>query len=347
MKTWINKLFILSIFSLALVACEKDEERIVLKAGPAPVLSASTSNIVLDQANATDDAVSFTWGEADFGYSAAVTYTLQIDTAGNDFVRPATIPMGNSLEKSYTVEELNTLLTKLKYAPEEAHDVRVRVMASVSDKVSPVYSNPVTVNVTPYSTFVEPSFIYVPGDYQGWNPATAPSLISVESNGVYKGIISFNDANSLEFKLTAERSWDLNYGVGAEPGSLEQNGPNLTVPTKDSYMITADLNNFTWSSAKHSWGVIGSATPGGWDNDTNMKYINEEGVWKATIALSAGEIKFRFNDDWALNYGDSNPGNNLLNEGGDNIVISSAGTYDIVLDLENEDGTATYSITKI
>ena len=346
MKIWINKVIVLCFLSLTILGCEKDEDRLVLKMGQAPALTASSSNLILTEENAANEAVTFTWNRADFGFDAAVSYALQIDTAGDGFKKPYSVSLGNNMEKSYTVEELNNLMTKLKYTVEEAHDVPVRIKATVSDLVDPVYSNVTTLSVTPYSTYVEPGYIYVPGGYQGWNPGTAPSMISVENNGVYQGPISFVGADNLEFKFTANKNWDLNYGAGATAGSLSENGGNLTVPSADTYMITVDLNKMTWSSAKHSWGIIGSATAGGWDTDTNLKFVHDEGVWKLTTALSAGELKFRFNDDWALNYGDDDASNNLLNANGANIAIAAEGTYDIILDVDNEDGTATYSIVK-
>lgn len=346
MKSWLNKYLILFLVPMALMSCEKDEELTVLNEGTAPALSASANTVVLTEDNAEDEALTLNWNASDFGFQAAVTYTIEIDTANNNFATPATIGMGSSLEKSFTVEELNTLLTKLKYEPEVAQDMKVRVKATVSDLVNPVYSDVETISVTPYSTYVEPSFIYAPGGYQGWNPSTAPALISVNSDGIYKGILSFVGADSREFKFTDERSWDLNWGGGATEGSLAINGSNLTVPTADSYEVEVNINNMTWTSKKYSWGVIGSATPGGWDNDTNLKYINEEGVWKGTVNLTAGEIKFRLNDAWDLNYGDDGA-NNMLEANGANIVVSEAGSYEIVLDLETEDGVPTYTVTKI
>jgi len=59
--------------------------------------------------------------------------------------------------------------------------------------------------------------------------------------------------------------------------------------------------------------------------------------------LVAGEIKFRANDDWALDYGDTGF-DGTLEEGGDNIPIDEAGNYTIVLNLETP-GYA-YSIVK-
>jgi len=55
--------------------------------------------------------------------------------------------------------------------------------------------------------------------------------------------------------------------------------------------------------------------------------------------LKAGEIKFRFNEDWGNNYGGSN--GNLVS-GGDNIKIASAGIYYITMNLT----TLKYTISK-
>lgn len=343
MKTWINKLFILTLCSFALLSCEKDEDQAILRVGTAPMLQASASNIVLTEEDAANDAVVLTWNEADFGYDAAVEYTLQIDTAGNNFATPYTVSMGSDLEKSWTVEELNTLLTKLKYTAEEANAVPIRIMASVSEMVNPVYSNPVTVTVTPYSTFVEPGYLYVPGGYQGWSVDNAPALISVEDNGIYLGVISFVGADSKEFKFTPQRNWNTDYGQGDTPGSLRVQGGNLTVPNFETYMITANLNNNTWSFAPYSWGLIGSATSTGWDSDLDMTYDNVAGVWRITTNLTAGEVKFRLNNAWDVNLGGTG---GTLELNGPNIPIAEAGTYRIVLDLVTEDGVPTYTVTK-
>lgn len=54
----------------------------------------------------------------------------------------------------------------------------------------------------------------------------------------------------------------------------------------------------------------------------------ELGYWEAKdITLASGEIKFRANDDWAINWGGDT---NALTQGGANISVE-AGTYDIKL----------------
>ncbi|WP_242919932.1 SusE domain-containing protein [Pontibacter liquoris] len=345
MKTWIKQLFILSALSLVLFSCEKDEDRAILNVGAAPALTASSTNLILLEEAAKNEAITLTWTEADYGFDAAVNYQLQIDTAGDNFVKPYSADLGSTLSKTYTVEELNTLMTKLKYTPEEPQEIKIRIKASVSEFVDPVYSNVAAVTVTPYSTFIEPTFIYVPGDYQGWAPDKAPALVSVEANGIYTGIISFAGTNNRKFKFTPERDWDMDYGMGSTPTSLKEKGSDLEVPANDVYKITADLNNLTWSFARYSWGIIGDATAGGWDSDQDMQYVNGESIWKATLILKAGKIKFRLNDAWDVNYGDDNVGDDALNAGGADIPVASAGTYEITFKLDQE-GVASYTIVK-
>ena len=53
-------------------------------------------------------------------------------------------------------------------------------------------------------------------------------------------------------------------------------------------------------------------------------------VFIATIDLTAGEIKFRANDDWGYNFGGSLT--DLSSDNAPNIPIAEAGNYKITLD---------------
>lgn len=99
--------------------------------------------------------------------------------------------------------------------------------------------------------------------------------------------------------------------------------------------------NVTPYPAWPNWGIIGSATPGGWDADTNLDYDLSTKKYSYVGPLVVGEIKFRLDDSWATNYGDD--GNDLtLDAGGANIPIPTAGNYTIVIDFTAK----TYTITK-
>ncbi|RMF26960.1 MAG: RagB/SusD family nutrient uptake outer membrane protein, partial [Bacteroidetes bacterium] len=94
----------------------------------------------------------------------------------------------------------------------------------------------------------------------------------------------------------------------------------------------------TYSLLKTTWGIIGSATPNGWDADTDMTFDVLENAWTINIDLVAGEIKFRANDDWAINLGD-NGGDAILEQDGANIPIPFDGNYTIKLYLDKPDYT--------
>ncbi|TAK39308.1 MAG: RagB/SusD family nutrient uptake outer membrane protein [Saprospiraceae bacterium] len=182
--------------------------------------------------------------------------------------------------------------------------------------------------------------LQVPGSYQGWDPTNTNTVIaSPGAAGNYEGYFWFDDGT--EFKITDGPSWDVNYGDTGADGTLDLGGDNLLITGAGYYKLNVDLNALTYTLQKTDWGLIGSATADGWNSDQNMTYNATENAWTITADLVAGEVKFRANDDWALNYGDTGA-DALLEEGGDNIIIPSAGSYLIKLYIDKPDYT--YSI---
>lgn len=93
-----------------------------------------------------------------------------------------------------------------------------------------------------------------------------------------------------------------------------------------------------------TWAIIGSATAGGWDAETPMRYDFCSRTWKITIPLTVAEFKFRANNSWTLNLGDDGA-DKLLEPNGANIAVPAAGTYDVVLDM-NATPKPKYTLTK-
>lgn len=189
--------------------------------------------------------------------------------------------------------------------------------------------------------------IYVPGGYQknagysdgDWSPADAPNLASVNSDNNYEGYIYFSKADD-EYKFTQGPNWDVNWGDNGGDGSLEPGGANLKAPAAGLYKINVNLNDFVYTSVKTDWGVIGDATPTGWDSDTNMDFDPVSKEWSIIIELKKGSFKFRANDGWDINFGDAGA-NGTLEYGADNIAVAEAGKYKIVLKLGTPDYTYT------
>lgn len=343
MKALFTKIFLLSIMSMMIWSCKKDEVRVTATDGKAAVLTASSNTLVLAKADAAKTAVTFTLTAPDYGYDAAVTSTLQLGVKGANFANAKEFGLdANTLTKSFTVLDFNALLLAMNLKTGLTSDVEARIKSSISPQVAPVYSNVTSLKVTPYALV---SFIYVPGDYQGWNPSTADSLISATSNGIYEGVINYAPGGSFEFKLTPEKKWDLAYGDAGAGKLTSTGGSNLKVPAAGSYKLTANLNTLEFTAVKYSWGLVGNSPAGsdwGGGPDIAMKYDNGKQIWSVTANMGVGEFKFRLNSDWGTNYGDTGD-NGSIENGGDNIKITVAGSYKIELNLV----TNTYTKTKL
>lgn len=183
-------------------------------------------------------------------------------------------------------------------------------------------------------------YIYEAGVNNNWGDVEQP-LYSPESDGKYYGFFyaqedSWTDGKgAFKFRGAAD-NWDNgNYGTGtlAEDGlsgTLVDDGNSGNImPAPGFYRADVDLAAMTFTLTPiTSIGVIGPGQPGGWDTDTDMTYNPETKAWEVTIELAADQIKFRANDDWAINWGGTFDN---LTQGGDNLNITEAGTYFIQL----------------
>src|SRR5664280_1164814 len=159
----------------------------------------------------------------------------------------------------------------------------------------------------------------------GWNDETA--LTYSPTLRTWNGGMSLTAAY---VKFRANHSWDYNYGSDLADGKLNAGGANIQIALAADYAITLDLSNpnaYTYSLNR--WGLIGDATPDGWNSDQNLTWDATNKVFKVTLNLVVGAIKFRANDAWDLNYGGDI---NALTSGGANIAIGTAGNYTITFD---------------
>ena len=199
--------------------------------------------------------------------------------------------------------------------------------------------------------------LFVPGDYQNWNPTNAPALNPVpDSLGKYEGYVNLTGTGLQYFKFTSAPDWvHVNYG-NSGGGKLDTDGKagGLNVPDGGYYNLTADLNANKWTATKTEWSIIGNATPGGWEKDTPMTFDPAKQVWSVTTDMKkAGSFKFRANKDWKIDFG--------VNEAGDlqyvdnpffkynpslkDLTVAEDGAYTITLDLHIA-GKYTYSLQK-
>lgn len=314
---------------------------------PADLTSLSAVYYNLTEETMNDTMDTLMWAPVDYGFQSAATYTIQVDVKGNNFQDPAVVAEVTEQEYIIIVGDFNNVLLGMDLAPDVDASVEMRVLSSIHDSVEVLASNIIDFDVNPFLMEIVYKRLYVPGSYQGWDVENiATTLTSEDDNGKYEGYIYFPDPNA-EFKFADGPSWDVNWGDNGADGTLDPGGANIAMPISGYYKLNVDLNSLTYSSMRTDWGLIGSAT-GSWDADQDMVYDAALDKWTITLDLVVGEIKFRANDDWGLNYGDgsdSEDPDGRLDAGGSNIAITEAGNYTVILDL-SDCPIYTYSVVK-
>jgi starch-binding outer membrane protein SusE/F len=337
-------IYIVMAAILVLASCKKEEVGPVISDPTAPAISlpSAGTSLVLSQSHAKD-TLTFEWSAATgYGFTAAVTYKVEMSLPGDDFAHPKVILTTTKLKGIITYGDFNNLLVAAEFTTGVSTDLKLRIAASVSDLVPAVYSTVLVLATTPYLVEVNYPKLSVPGSYQGWAPDKGPYIYSVPDNKKYEGYINFPDAGT-QFKFTPQPNWDTDWGDDGADGTLDVKGANIVAADAGFYKINVNINDLTYTLVKTDWGVIGTATPGGWDSDQNMTFDPVKGKWSITVNLVAGEMKFRANDAWTINLGD-NGGNLSLEYDGSNIVVAAEGNYTITLDLSK--AIYTYVINK-
>ena len=208
------------------------------------------------------------------------------------------------------------------------------------------FSTVITYLVTPYSS--ELPKLAVPGNHQGWNPPSAPRIASSAFGQTdYEGYVWLDGG----FKFVApDPAGNFNWGNtdwgddGSFSGVLVESGESDITATAGYYRVRANTTTLLYTIEPTTWGIVGAATPGGWDNSTALTYNASTQKWEGVVTLSAGEFKFRANNAWSINLGGDPDGDDSMNYDGPNLSVDAGGTYNVVLDLSNP-RKYSYSVT--
>lgn len=355
----LQRISFIIIAAIGLWSCEKDEDRIVAQTnGTAPTLNATATSVVLQDADATKDAITYTWTASDFGYSAAVKYSLQLGRKDSNFVNARTIDLGNSKTVKYTVKALNTIAIEMGLKAFEANNLQVRIKAQISDKYAPAYSNVVNLAVTPYLTEPPYATVYLVGDATefGWDNNKPTPVFRDETDPFIYTFTGKLKAGNIKFLGTPGKwapQWGTNSGgtalvfreteAAADPGSI-------SIASAGYYTVKLNLRNNSFSVAPYdatgkreftSIGIIGDFND--WSTIAPMtKSSLDPHYWELgsyTFANDA-QLKFRIAAGWDYNWGAVNDesasnayGKGL--QGGKNIKVK-AGKYRILFsDLDD------------
>jgi len=342
-----------------MMSCEKVTKDPVLDMSkaikPAFQEPANFTAFVLTQDSADSVMTVIKWSETQYNLTDLqnTTYVLQMDLADSNFVNVRELVSTSETEFSITVGEMNDKLLSMGLQAGVADTVEFRIISFLNTDTdySELYSETMSMVFTTFSGEVTFPKLYVPGDYQGWNPAAAPNVFDFDGDGVYNGYVYFPEGGTFQFKFTSDPDWDhTNYGLGASEFELstDPGAGNLVVPGAGGYQLEIDINNLTWSYGEgvQNWGVIGEWLA--WAEDINLEYdiVNQQlSVTVTDIPAAANQrFKFRANDAWTVNLGAKTPDDGTLTQGGADIPIPDGGTITFIMRFTTPEPT--YEIIK-
>ena len=367
-----SKLLLFTFLIVNISSCEKEDYLIFTAINQKEVKFQNEFQDVYKISQQTSNNISerLVWNAPDFNAPTTVTYVIDIST-NSDF---STIDMSSGdtsnnhlgLKVSSMLEFAETLgldddpsTTFSDGSPNNTGMVYVRVTAyagtsssgaNQSSTVSKTASMNIEVleNVGACTDAALSNWGLVGSAVNGWggtNRGFAAGndvpFLSNGQDGMFRAVATLYDG---EFKIREDNAWGVNYGDTGADGTLEQNGDNIAI-TAGHYIIDFDAVNFTITitPAGTVWGVVGDATLNGWGAAEDVKLMPDpcnEGVYLVKdVVLKDGFIKFRQDDAWGVNLGDTGA-DGTTEANGDNIAVT-AGTYDMVLDTVN----GTYTLT--
>lgn len=379
MKKIFLSLIVLTGIASSLVSCtDNDGQGPTASVAQDIVLSTPAgADYVLTAPEAAADVVSVKWSSADLGYSAAMTYSLQVVKATADFSEPQSFVLGsfndNSIsnhEKTLTQRQLNSMLLGAGGAIGVSGSFKMRVVGMPSTQLGTSangvksVSQEIDFTGNPFDTFDEFDRIYVPGSFgtstfADWAPDNAPRLFSANNNGKYEGFVWMN-SDFPEFKFAPGPAWDGDKGESSPTGAFTGIfGGNNIKPADGAgtYFFTVDWTAGTYTIGKMQIGIIGSATPNGWDALTYLDFdTNQDSpyyrMYTKDLALTAGDFLVRLKEDWSVKMGTmsgsketlATTSQNKIKFSGGDMTVPAAGNYIVVLDLSN---SANYNIRLI
>jgi hypothetical protein len=321
--------------------CEKDGEIVTMLSNPkAPTLQ-TIPNLSLSRTNGTQ-VLEFAGTSVDPGFAASVTYYLEACAAGTDFADPVTVWTGTQAQSmKVTVSDLNGIL--LKKFPADATtsvDFRIRgvLVVDAGTGAPGTGTNPFAYSSTPVNASVT---LYGLPRLDLIGSGIDQKIESALGDGSYTGLVKLDMAQP--FTLLDP---DSNTSYGGSGDVLSINGAALVPEVNGWHKLTVDINAMTYTISDYRIGVVGSATPNGWDGpDQMMEYNPGTGIWSITTTLVDGFIKFRMSNKWDWNLGGTE---SALTHGGPDIAVT-AGNYTITLTITNDvqgSATGTFKMVK-
>ena len=314
------------------------------------VVSPAVEAIVLDKDTPAAEVALLSWTEARLVYGEDVTYNVALKVGETETVLATGL---YDTSYSMTVDALNEAVVAAGGAEDAKVDVSFVVYACCPSIPEGVVSNVVKIAVTTYvATFSEQ--YYMPGSYQGWNPATAAVLVhSKNTKGLYQGFVDLStaDGSDVEFKFSPVPRWEGDFGFSdvtvttyaekyAAATAKTTASDNIKVPSGFYYIkLNKKFNTLDMVQLDYLELIGGfSGDYAGWGKGLKMTWDAVAKTWTATEdieVVNGTEFKIRFNSDWTYSFGTDMAD---VEFGGGNMVFGkNDATYRMILNASTSD----------
>lgn len=343
MKVLSKLVWVAFILPLILWSCSPVDEPAIIPQTPSTLTSpAAGSKIVLTEADKAD-TIFFQASVPDFGVPGNYSYTLQMAKGGTNFAKVVALGSSTTPTVKVAIGELNKLLITEGLAPDVAGNVDFRFRTTIDRTLSPLVGDATTLSITPYKDAVVLKNLFIVGNAAppSWNNNNNnPPLFRDPVNKdlfVYTGFFAVGEFKVLE-KLG---QWQPQWGKNGDSGIADSSGGTdpaaWAISVAGHYVFTMNLATKTYTLVPFAGpadvyyptvGIIGSSTAGGWDNSTAMTNINfDKHLWYTTATVTNGEIKFRANNAWTINWGALTPISGKAELGSSSNIPIEAGKY--------------------
>ena len=354
------QILILAFVALAGFNSCSSEDDVVFTTEPDPegisFVNTFASTYVLTPATAENNAERFVWNEIELDVPTNISYELQGSTSA-DFQSFTVLGTSTDNNVAVTVQQLMDLAEEagLDNDPEtempNTGTLYFRVVASAGTAgelahVSEVQSLTVMLPEDTGEGEINLREFYFVGNAtpDNWNNNgnNIPLFRDADNPDVYYYTGKFNAG---EFKLLEvlgqwQPQWGLDGGnvtssdiLGADPGAfvIESAGYYSFEINVDEMTYSLEPYDASGATTYETIGLIGDATPNGWDSDIDMTQLEfNPHIWYLQdVALTDGKIKFRAGDAWDVSWGtDSGALSDKTSLGGPDIPVEE-GVYDI------------------
>ncbi|MGC4023526.1 MAG: SusE domain-containing protein [Cyclobacteriaceae bacterium] len=351
-KTIYYSALVLAILTFV-VACQKLENTPQFPTSTASfTITPSPSTVNATASDSLSNVLTFTWDDPKLTAGLENTkFTLILDSTGKNSTYTSKSFTG-VLTGSLSGKELNNMAIKFGGKVGQPITIDAVVVASTANNSQPKNSNVVHITYSPYgdlnlsnsnnTVVCAPATATNNADTLTWNSAfngySGVKMYAVQyalngTNFASPTTISASGLSQIftqrDLNLMAQAVGVVAPGTGKVDFRIKATTDIGTV--EYSNVQTVSVTTYV---AYNSIGLVGDATAGGWNTDTDMRRpdpVNGPAVWTLTTYLTAATygVQFRPDDGWATQWGNTTFPSGTGTKTGGNIPITTSGWYKV------------------